>query len=117
MDERDENGGAGEYADIDFGYECDLHFFEPRETAAVVREFIRQATQKGLSTVRLVHGKGKSAKKTGGLRYPGFTPRRCIIQERRGELGGDHHHSRAEGFLIRSITDLSKSRYSFWLWM
>jgi len=27
MDERDENGGAGEYADIDFGYECDLHFF------------------------------------------------------------------------------------------
>ncbi|HPN12434.1 MAG TPA: Smr/MutS family protein, partial [Spirochaetota bacterium] len=63
MDERDENGGAGEYADIDFGYECDLHFFEPRETAAVVREFIRQATQKGLSTVRLVHGKGKSAKK------------------------------------------------------
>lgn len=63
MDERDEKGKAGEYADIDFGYECDLHFFEPRETAAVVREFLRQATEKGLSTVRLVHGKGKSAKK------------------------------------------------------
>jgi DNA-nicking Smr family endonuclease len=52
-----------EYRDIDFGYECDLHFFEPRETAAVIMEFLRQAAEKGLATVRLVHGKGKSAKK------------------------------------------------------
>ena len=55
--------GAGPYADIDFGYECDLHFFEPRETDAVIAEFLRQAVEKGLTTVRLVHGKGKSAKK------------------------------------------------------
>lgn len=60
-DSRD--GGPEDYSDIDFGYECDLHFFEPRETAAVVREFIRQAADRGLATVRLVHGKGKSAKK------------------------------------------------------
>ena len=62
-DGHDRTEGAGGYADIDFGYECDLHFFEPRETAAVVREFLRQAAEKGLVTVRLVHGKGKSAKK------------------------------------------------------
>ncbi len=52
-----------DYSDIDFGYECDLHFFEPRETDDVVREFIRQAAIKGLKKIRLVHGKGISAKK------------------------------------------------------
>jgi DNA-nicking Smr family endonuclease len=52
-----------DYSGIDFGYECDLHFFEPRETAAVVNEFIRQAAAKGLKKIRLVHGKGMSAKK------------------------------------------------------
>jgi DNA-nicking Smr family endonuclease len=56
-------GGQGDYGDIDFGYECDLHFFEPRETAAVIGEFLRQAVEHGRVTVRLVHGKGKSAKK------------------------------------------------------
>jgi DNA-nicking Smr family endonuclease len=62
-DGHDRTDDAGTYADIDFGYECDLHFFEPRETAAVMREFLRQAVEKGLTTIRLVHGKGKSAKK------------------------------------------------------
>ena len=52
-----------EYGWIDFGYECDLHFFEPRETAAVLGEFIRQAVENGRSRIRLVHGKGRSAKK------------------------------------------------------
>ena len=52
-----------EYHHIDFGYECDLHFFEPRETGDVINEFIRQAVAKGMKTIRLVHGKGRSAKK------------------------------------------------------
>ena len=52
-----------DYSGIEFGYECDLHFFEPRETDDVVREFIRQAKAKGLMRIRLVHGKGISAKK------------------------------------------------------
>ncbi len=60
-----ENDGesADDYRRIDFGYECDLHFFEPGETAAVVNEFIRQGVAKGLKSIRLVHGKGMSAKK------------------------------------------------------
>lgn len=52
-----------DYSDIDFGYECDLHFFEPRETDDVVREFIRQAVAGGRRKIRLVHGKGISKKK------------------------------------------------------
>ncbi|OHD70151.1 MAG: hypothetical protein A2W19_05015 [Spirochaetes bacterium RBG_16_49_21] len=52
-----------DYSRIDFGFECDLHFFDPSETAEVVDEFIRQAVRKGMPEIRLVHGKGKSAKK------------------------------------------------------
>ena len=48
---------------IDFGYECDLHHFHPRATKNVVNEFIKQAVEKNLSPIRLVHGKGKSVKK------------------------------------------------------
>lgn len=59
----DHSEPARDYRDIDFGYECDLHFFEPRETAAVIEEFLRQAAAKGLRKIRLVHGKGVSAKK------------------------------------------------------
>ena len=63
MDRENDMEHFDDYSDIDFGYECDLHFFEPRETAAVVNEFIRQAAAKGLKKIRLVHGKGKSVKK------------------------------------------------------
>jgi DNA-nicking Smr family endonuclease len=63
VDREDDKKRADDYSDIDFGYECDLHFFEPRETAAVVNEFIRQAMARGLKKIRLVHGKGISAKK------------------------------------------------------
>jgi DNA-nicking Smr family endonuclease len=63
MDRDDDGERMDDYSDIDFGYECDLHFFEPRETAAVVNEFIRQAAAKGMKKIRLVHGKGSSVKK------------------------------------------------------
>ncbi|MCP4129435.1 MAG: Smr/MutS family protein [bacterium] len=49
--------------EIDFGNEVDLHHFNPRHTDLVVREFLRQALEKGLSPVRIIHGKGKSVKK------------------------------------------------------
>ncbi len=52
-----------DYHLIDFGYECDLHFFAPSETRAVVNAFIKQAVERGLAEIRLVHGKGISAKK------------------------------------------------------
>ena len=51
------------YREIDFGDECDLHFFAPSETKAVVCEFIRQAKEAGRPRIRLIHGKGISEKK------------------------------------------------------
>ncbi len=58
-----DNSEKRDHSRIDFGYECDLHFFDPSETKDVVNEFIRQAVDKRLTAIRLVHGKGKSAKK------------------------------------------------------
>jgi len=45
------------------GDELDLHTFLPKECADVVTEYVRAAQEAGLTTVRIVHGKG-----TGTLR-------------------------------------------------
>jgi len=36
----------------------DLHPFRPDETAAVVEDYILEASRRGLSQVRLIHGRG-----------------------------------------------------------
>jgi dsDNA-specific endonuclease/ATPase MutS2 len=43
--------------------ELDLHTFQPRECADVVDEYLRAAQEAGMTSVRIVHGKG-----TGTLR-------------------------------------------------
>ena len=43
--------------------ELDLHTFLPRDCADVVAEYVRAAREAGLTTVRIIHGKG-----TGTLR-------------------------------------------------
>jgi DNA-nicking Smr family endonuclease len=43
--------------------QLDLHTFLPRECADVVEEYVRAAAEAGLTTVRIIHGKG-----TGTLR-------------------------------------------------
>ena|ERR1051325_10063335 len=37
----------------------DLHTIPPREVRAVVEEYLRMAHEKGFTTVRIIHGKGK----------------------------------------------------------
>ena len=43
--------------------ELDLHTFLPRDCADVVEEYVRAAQEAGMTTVRIIHGKG-----TGTLR-------------------------------------------------
>jgi dsDNA-specific endonuclease/ATPase MutS2 len=38
--------------------ELDLHAFHPRDTAAVVDEYLCEAQRRGLREVRIIHGKG-----------------------------------------------------------
>lgn len=50
--------------EFEFGPEVDLHHFHPRDTGIVVHEFLKQGKEKGLSRLRIVHGKGRSQKKS-----------------------------------------------------
>ncbi len=43
--------------------ELDLHTFRPAEVASLIGEYLRECRRRGLSEVRIVHGKG-----TGTLR-------------------------------------------------
>lgn len=44
--------------------ELDLHTFQLRECADVVEEYVRAAREAGMTTVRIIHGKGKGTIRT-----------------------------------------------------
>jgi DNA-nicking Smr family endonuclease len=54
---------GGEPSDEPLASELDLHTFLPRECADIVAEYVRAAQEAGMTSVRIVHGKG-----TGTLR-------------------------------------------------
>ena len=41
----------------------DLHTFAPRDIPAVVETYLEEARAKGLTTVRLIHGRGKGVQR------------------------------------------------------
>ena len=41
----------------------DLHTIPPRQVRAVVQEYLHQAHAKGLSVVRIIHGKGRGVQR------------------------------------------------------
>ncbi len=60
MDETKDNV---KYSEFELGNELDLHHFHPRDTKALVNEFLLNAKRKKYKTVRIIHGKGRSRKK------------------------------------------------------
>jgi len=42
----------------------DLHAFHPRDIKAVVADYVEAAHEKGLSEVRLIHGRGKGVQRS-----------------------------------------------------
>ena len=53
-DVEDEDG----VVELEIGEELDLHAFSPRDILNVVVDYLEAAAQKGLTEVRLIHGKG-----------------------------------------------------------
>jgi dsDNA-specific endonuclease/ATPase MutS2 len=47
-----------EPVEIEITDSIDLHAFHPRDTKAVVTEYLKEARKKGFRVVRIIHGKG-----------------------------------------------------------
>lgn len=57
--EDDEEGfDPAEPVELPIGDVLDLHSFRPPEVAGVVREYLDAAYEKGLRSLRIIHGKG-----------------------------------------------------------
>ena len=52
-----------EPVDVPIGPELDLHSFAPRDIPSVVEEYVIEAVAKGLTEVRLVHGRGRGVQR------------------------------------------------------
>jgi len=49
--------------EVPIGPELDLHSFSPRDIPSVVDEYLTEAAAKGLTEVRLVHGRGRGVQR------------------------------------------------------
>ena len=49
--------------EVPIGPELDLHSFAPRDIPSVVDEYLAEAAAKGLTEVRLVHGRGRGVQR------------------------------------------------------
>ncbi len=49
---------------IELRDELDLHHFHPRDAKQLIREFIDTARSRGIPSVRIVHGRGRSVLKS-----------------------------------------------------
>lgn len=106
---RDEPPGSSPADDAEaplpIGDSLDLHAFHPRDTAALVEEYLREARRQGLDEVRIIHGKGLGVQQrivAGVLaRHPDVLSYRLapadrghygatLVRLRRGAHAGDH---------------------------
>ena len=49
--------------EISFNGELDLHHFSPEDTDHLIRSFIDESFSAGITNIRIINGKGRSAKK------------------------------------------------------
>jgi DNA-nicking Smr family endonuclease len=52
-----------ESGEIEFSNEIDLHHFSPKDTRFLIEHIIGEACAHGIKEVKIIHGKGRSAKK------------------------------------------------------
>ncbi len=66
----------------------DLHAFRPDETAAVVTEYVAAAAAKGLTQVRLIHGRGIGVQRTIVRKALARSPHVVSFEDATPERGG-----------------------------
>ncbi|HPJ37876.1 MAG TPA: Smr/MutS family protein [Spirochaetota bacterium] len=53
-----------EHYHIELDDEIDLHHFHPKDVKLVLKDFIEDARERGIGTIRIIHGKGQSVLKS-----------------------------------------------------
>ncbi len=56
--ESDANDASDDVVEVALTDSIDLHTFRPRDCADVVEEYVRAAQEAGMTSVRIIHGKG-----------------------------------------------------------
>lgn len=60
----DDSGPDPDFVPIPIEDALDLHAFHPRDIKAVVADYVEAAHEKGLSEIRLIHGRGKGVQRS-----------------------------------------------------
>lgn len=63
MSGRDEEPDPDEPVSIPVTGELDLHSFAPRDVESVVRDYVEACRERGILTLRLVHGRGRGVQR------------------------------------------------------
>ena len=84
-DEPDFEGAAVE---LEIGDVLDLHSFQPREVASVVREYLDAACERGFGSLRIIHGRGVGVQRQTVRAILGRDPRVAAFGDAPPEAGG-----------------------------
>jgi DNA-nicking Smr family endonuclease len=80
--------GDEEPVEIPITGELDLHAFAPRDVPAVVEEYVEACRERGLSRLRLVHGRGAGVQRAEVRRVLGRLPGIRSFSDAPPESGG-----------------------------
>jgi DNA-nicking Smr family endonuclease len=83
-----ERGDPEAAVELELGDVLDLHSFPPREVAALVRDYLDLAVERGWPQVRIVHGKGRGVQRETVRRILAADPRVEAYGDPPGEAGG-----------------------------
>jgi DNA-nicking Smr family endonuclease len=56
---RDEDGSTDEIVELSIDGVLDLHTFQPSEAKELVGDYLAECQKRGITEVRIIHGKGK----------------------------------------------------------
>ena len=88
MKDQSENSPQGNPVSIPINDELDLHTFKPEEVKYLIPDYCKECIQKGILTVRIVHGKG-----TGKLREYVHAVLKKMPEVKSYRLGLEHEGS------------------------
>ena len=77
-----------EMVEVEIGDVLDLHSFPPSEVADVVRSYLDAATEKGLTQIRIIHGKGIGVQRRTVRRILQQDPRVLVVSNPDSDAGG-----------------------------